>query len=55
MVQNVQGSAAGAGSGTFHTYTNSRRRELERIERMEKEARERAAKEAMEVREGVVF
>ena len=50
MVSNVQGSAAGAGSGTFHAYANGRRREAERIERMEREARERSAKEEMEVR-----
>lgn len=48
-MSNVQGSAAGAGSGTFHTYANGRRREAERIEMMEREARERAAKEEMEV------
>ena len=52
IVSNVQGSAAGAGSGTFHTYANGRRREAERIGRMEREARERAAKEEMEVRRG---
>jgi hypothetical protein len=53
IVSNVQGSAAGAGSGTFHTYANGRRREAERVERMEREARERAAKAEMEV--GIFF
>ena len=52
-MSNVQGSAAGAGSGTFHTYANGRRREAERVERREREARERAAKAEMEV--GIFF
>ncbi|KAI5863376.1 DUF1168-domain-containing protein [Durotheca rogersii] len=44
IVTNVQGSSAGAGSGEFHVYKASRRREYERLRRMDDEvARERAA------------
>ncbi|RKF53421.1 PRKR-interacting protein 1 [Golovinomyces cichoracearum] len=35
IVQNVQGSSAGAGSGEFHVYKASRRREYERLRDME--------------------
>jgi hypothetical protein len=35
MVKNVQGSAAAAGSGEFHVYKHSRRREAERVKQME--------------------
>lgn len=43
IVANVQGSSAGAGSGEFHVYKASRRREYERVKLMEEEvAREKA-------------
>ncbi len=43
IVANVQGSSAGAGSGEFHVYKASRRREYERIKMMDEEvAREKA-------------
>ncbi|OSD07081.1 DUF1168-domain-containing protein [Trametes coccinea BRFM310] len=44
MMKNVQGSSAGAGSGEFHVYKASRRREYERLKMME----EQAQKEAIE-------
>ena len=43
IVANVQGSSAGAGSGEFHVYKASRRREYERLKLMDEElAREEA-------------
>ncbi|KAJ3937540.1 MAG: hypothetical protein NXY57DRAFT_981263 [Lentinula lateritia] len=39
MMKNVQGSSAGAGSGEFHVYKASRRREYERISLLEEAAR----------------
>src|ERR1700733_3001559 len=39
IVANVQGSSAGAGSGEFHVYKASRRREYERLRGMEEEVR----------------
>lgn len=37
MFAHVQGSSAGAGSGEFHVYKQSRRREYDRIQLMEEE------------------
>lgn len=37
MMKNVQGSSAGAGSGEFHVYKASRRREYERLKIMEEQ------------------
>ncbi|KAI4164498.1 MAG: hypothetical protein LQ342_001811 [Letrouitia transgressa] len=43
IVANVQGSSAGAGSGEFHVYKASRRREYERVKLMDEQlAREKA-------------
>lgn len=39
IVTNVQGSSAGAGSGEFHVYKASRRREYERLRAMDDEVR----------------
>ncbi|KEP51629.1 DUF1168 domain protein [Rhizoctonia solani 123E] len=39
MMKNVQGSSAGAGSGEFHVYKQSRRREYERLKMMEEESK----------------
>ncbi|KAK8240929.1 hypothetical protein IWZ00DRAFT_51344 [Phyllosticta capitalensis] len=39
IVANVQGSSAGAGSGEFHVYKASRRREYERLRTMDEEKR----------------
>lgn len=38
MMKNVQGSSAGAGSGEFHVYKASRRREYERLKMMDETA-----------------
>src|SRR5215471_646550 len=38
IVANVQGSSAGAGSGEFHVYKASRRREYERLRLMDETA-----------------
>lgn len=40
IVANVQGSSAGAGSGEFHVYKASRRREYERLRAMDEEVRQ---------------
>ncbi|MCJ1371416.1 hypothetical protein MMC20_002631 [Loxospora ochrophaea] len=46
IVANVQGSSAGAGSGEFHVYKASRRREYERLRLMDEEvAREKENEE----------
>ena len=39
IVANVQGSSAGAGSGEFHVYKASRRREYERLKEMDAEVK----------------
>ncbi len=52
IVANVQGSSAGAGSGEFHVYKASRRREYERIKMMDEEvAREKADEDFEKTRE----
>ncbi|KAF1931255.1 DUF1168-domain-containing protein [Didymella exigua CBS 183.55] len=43
LVANVQGSSAGAGSGEFHVYKASRRREYERLRAMDDEVQREAA------------
>ncbi|ORY89629.1 hypothetical protein BCR35DRAFT_155200 [Leucosporidium creatinivorum] len=43
MMKNVQGSSAGAGSGEFHVYKQSRRREFERLKIMDEEEAYRSA------------
>jgi hypothetical protein len=49
MMKNVSGSSAGAGSGEFHIYKHSRRREGERVKLMEDAAqREKDAKDFAE-------
>ncbi|KAI0837375.1 hypothetical protein F5Y06DRAFT_88278 [Hypoxylon sp. FL0890] len=48
IVTNVQGSSAGAGSGEFHVYKASRRREYERLRRMDEEVAQERAREEFE-------
>lgn len=48
IVANVQGSSAGAGSGEFHVYKASRRREYERLKLMDEETRKEKEKEEFE-------
>ncbi|KAK6512719.1 hypothetical protein TWF506_008889 [Arthrobotrys conoides] len=45
IVANVQGSSAGAGSGEFHVYKASRRREYERLKMMDDELKKEQDKE----------
>jgi len=42
MMKNVQGSSAGAGSGEFHVYKASRRREYERLKLLDETAQKEA-------------
>ncbi|KAG5953867.1 hypothetical protein E4U53_001315 [Claviceps sorghi] len=48
IVSNVQGSSAGAGSGEFHVYKASRRREYERLRQMDEDLKQGLAQEAFE-------
>ncbi|KAJ5950304.1 uncharacterized protein N7479_008717 [Penicillium vulpinum] len=48
IVTNVQGSSAGAGSGEFHVYKASRRREYERLRMMQSEVDNEKNDEAWE-------
>jgi len=48
IVANVQGSSAGAGSGEFHVYKASRRREYERLRSMDEEVRKEEEEEVWE-------
>ncbi|WWC92715.1 uncharacterized protein L201_007674 [Kwoniella dendrophila CBS 6074] len=51
MMKNVQGSSAGAGSGEFHVYKQSRRREYERIKIMNDKARAEEEQSAFQTRQ----
>lgn len=51
IVANVQGSSAGAGSGEFHVYKASRRREYERLREMDAEAKKEEETAAWEKEE----
>ena len=50
IVANVQGSSAGAGSGEFHVYKASRRREYERLKIMDEEVERESADAEFEKR-----
>ncbi|KAG5978884.1 hypothetical protein E4U55_005811 [Claviceps digitariae] len=48
IVSNVQGSSAGAGSGEFHVYKASRRREYERLRQMDEDLKQGQEQQAFE-------
>ncbi|KAK0389752.1 hypothetical protein NLU13_3325 [Sarocladium strictum] len=48
IVTNVQGSSAGAGSGEFHVYKASRRREYERLKAMDEDVKRDQERDAFE-------
>ncbi|KAJ0165970.1 PRKR-interacting protein 1 -like protein [Colletotrichum tanaceti] len=48
IVTNVQGSSAGAGSGEFHVYKASRRREYDRLRAMDQEVKQEKENEEFE-------
>ena len=48
IVANVQGSSAGAGSGEFHVYKASRRREYERLRQMDEQVKKEKDTEEFE-------
>lgn len=48
IVTNVQGSSAGAGSGEFHVYKASRRREYERLRAMDEDVKKDKQREEFE-------
>jgi hypothetical protein len=50
IVANVQGSSAGAGSGEFHVYKASRRREYERLRLMDEEVKQEEDEKAFQER-----
>ncbi|KAK6346931.1 hypothetical protein TWF696_007029 [Orbilia brochopaga] len=50
IVANVQGSSAGAGSGEFHVYKASRRREYERLKMMDDQLKKEKDKEEFEAK-----
>ncbi|KAK6507402.1 hypothetical protein TWF481_005835 [Arthrobotrys musiformis] len=50
IVANVQGSSAGAGSGEFHVYKASRRREYERLKMMDDELKKEKEKEEFDTK-----
>ncbi|KAK3683078.1 hypothetical protein LTR37_020589 [Vermiconidia calcicola] len=51
IVANVQGSSAGAGSGEFHVYKASRRREYERLRLMDEEVEQEEKERAFRARQ----
>ena len=49
-IQNVCGSTAGAGSGTFHKYRQHKRREMFRLQKLKKEAKKDELNEKLKKR-----